>query len=282
MNTSRQSTLFIQRLVSLLRHWISLIILTILLLTACGTPATEPETIVATATDDRIVSDDTPVSELKIIIAIGDSMVSGGRVLKYEGHESTITGGWVIRLQTRLDEDYPGEYQTQNLGIEQVSILGVRSQLPMVIDQNPSIILIQANGDKFNKSTSDDTFKTVLESFQLGMSETIEQILQESPETSIYLVGYPGGIIEYLKLDFPNAVYFEQEVLDDRFRQFNMAMETLAEEYEINFIDILSSWPEDEEERWALFADGMHSDDAGYDLMINIIYDAISDSLESD
>ena len=241
-------------------RWILVLALMGALLTACGAPVTEPETIVV----------------------IGDSLVSGGKLFRYEDHESTIKGGWVTRLQSRLDEDFPGEYQTVNMGYSGIGALGVLAEIPSAIEQNPAIMLIQVGGNDFYGSYSEDSFETKLDSFQLQIEQIIEKIQQDSPETHIYLVGYPLNVIKKYAEQTYSVKYDEQEVVDDRYQRFNDTLESLAGENGIDFINILDSWPKDVEERWALSADGVHPDDDGYDLLTEIIYTAMYENLLSE
>lgn len=290
MNITQRPTLSIQEFFASLWYWILPSVLVVLILTACGTPVIEATaTPTASATVTKTPSATavpspapTNTTEPKSVVAIGDSLVSGGKLAMHEGHESTIKGGWVTRLQARLDEDYPGEYQTVNMGVSGRTVLGIKPVLPEALGRNPAIILIQVGGNDFGGSYSDERFTTLLENFELRMREIVEQILQESPETDIYLVGYPVSIKKYAELSYSFLNYDDQEVLDFRYQQFNNVLESVSIEYGIYFIDILTSWPEEEEARWALSADGLHPDDAGFKFMTDIIYDAILRSLDTE
>lgn len=211
----------------------------------------------------------------KMIVAIGDSLVSGGELRMHQGHESTITGGWVTRLQSMLDDSYPGEYETINMGVSGATALGVQSQLPNAIDLGPSMVLMQVGGNDFRGSYSAESFESKLERFQLQVEQIVEDILEDSPMTAVYIIGYPTNLKQYAEESYPFLNYDEQEVLDDRFRKFNDILAMIAEKHGVNFVDILSHWPDDVEDQWQLSADGIHPDDDGYDLITTVVYNAI-------
>jgi len=49
----------------------------------------------------------------------------------------------------------------------------------------------------------------------------------------------------------------------------------LINEYKFSYVDLPSQWPEEVEESWKFCADGIHPNDAGYDLMTEILYEAL-------
>jgi len=49
----------------------------------------------------------------------------------------------------------------------------------------------------------------------------------------------------------------------------------LTKDYKYSYVDLPSQWPEDIEESWKFCADGIHPNDAGYDLVASILHDTL-------
>ena len=78
--------------------------------------------------------------------------------------------------------------------------------------------------------------------------------------------GTPGTYYEYV-----NAY----ENLQTTFNDYNNVLKKLAQDFEFFCVDLPSQWPGDVEASWRFYADGIHPNNAGYDMMTEILYDAL-------
>ncbi len=64
-----------------------------------------------------------------VIVAIGDSITQADTHWTVNGHKNTIQGGWVTRLGSILNENFPDEYEVINKGINGDTAYGVLDRL---------------------------------------------------------------------------------------------------------------------------------------------------------
>ncbi len=67
----------------------------------------------------------------------------------------------------------------------------------------------------------------------------------------------------------------QQDVVQTVFDDYNNILRELTKDYKLFDVNLPSQWPEDVEESWEFCADGIHPNDAGYDLMANILYNTL-------
>ncbi len=64
-----------------------------------------------------------PLLAKELIVAIGDSITQADTHWTVQGHKNTIQGGWVTRLESILNENFPDEDEVINKGA------GIREQI---------------------------------------------------------------------------------------------------------------------------------------------------------
>lgn len=218
-----------------------------------------------------------------VIVAIGDSITAGGTNWGNQfGHDNKISGGWVTRLQSHLDKDFPSEYRVVNKGLNGDNAKGVLKRLPSaVISLNPGIVLIAiGTNDGYGYTKLYPSSRTV-ETFRAVMDTLLSELHQQLPGTAVFVVGFTSPVKKYADTFGLSGLLsgYDQETLDTKFKQYNEALKEVVKTFGYSYIDISSQWPGDTEARWELLADGLHPNDAGYDKMAELIYTALRDTV---
>ncbi len=84
-------------------------------------------------------------------------------------------------------------------------------------------------------------------------------------------MGMTTVLRKYVHMRFENFLP-AQGVIQNVFNDYNIVLRESAEAFEIFYVDIQSQWPGDTEESWKFYADGIHPNDTGYDLIAKILY----------
>ena len=215
-----------------------------------------------------------PLVAKEVIVAIGDSITQADTHWTVQGHKNTIQGGWVTRLGNLLEDDFPGKYEVVNKGINGDTALGIFDRLYKdVILLKPDIVIIAiGTNDIFgNLGTAPNSTP---DSYQTVMTRVFEKLQQDLPNTPVYVMGMTTVLRKYAHMRFGNFLPL-QEDLKTFFNNYNKVLKKLAQGFERYYVDLPSQWPEEIEESWEFYADGIHPNDAGYDLIATILYDTL-------
>ena len=215
-----------------------------------------------------------PLVAKEVIVAIGDSITQADTHWMVQGHKNTIQGGWVTRLECILNEDFPDEYEVINKGINGDTALGVLSRLDKdVILLEPDIVIIGiGTNDIFGNLSA--VPNSTPDSYQTVMTRIFNKLQLNLPDTPVFVMGMTTALRKYAHLRFGNFLP-AQENLQTIFNDYNNILKKLAQDFELFCVDLPSQWPEDVEASWRFYADGIHPNNAGYDMMTEILYDAL-------
>lgn len=219
-----------------------------------------------------------PLIAKEVIVAIGDSITQADTHWAVQGHKNTIQGGWVTRLGNLLEEDFPDEFKIVNKGINGDTALGVLRRLDRdVILLQPDIVIIAiGTNDIFAKlSTAPNTTP---DAYQSAMTRIFNELQLRLPDTPVFVMSMTTTLRKYAHIRFGNFLP-QQEVIHAVFNDYNNVLKGLTEDFELFYVDLPSQWPEDVKRSWELYADGIHSNDAGYDLMAKVLYDTLRSAI---
>jgi lysophospholipase L1-like esterase len=212
-----------------------------------------------------------------VIVAIGDSITHGGTGWQLLGHRNTIFGGWVTRLQDRLEEDFPGEYQVLNKGIDGDTSNGVNNRLDRdVIAHQPGIVIIGiGTNDAYGYAGVNAPARNA-DDYRAVMTDILDKLKQELPDVPVFIMGMTTPLEKYTDMaGFGGIVYQTQDFLDAQFREYNDVLKELTSKYGYFYVDIPGNWPQDIEGSWEFYSEGLHPNDAGYDKMMEILYSVL-------
>ncbi len=215
-----------------------------------------------------------PLVAKEVIVAIGDSITQADTHWTVQGHKNTIQGGWVTRLGDLLEDDFPDEYEAVNRGINGDTARGVLSRLDrdVILLQPDIVILAIGTNDIFGNLSAvpdltPDSYNTVMtgifKKLQLGL-----------PDTPVFVMGMTTVLREYAHMRFGDFLP-QQEVVQAVFNDYNNVLKRLAWDFKFLYIDLPAQWPGDVETSWRFYADGIHPNNGGYDLMTNTLYNAL-------
>jgi len=215
-----------------------------------------------------------PLVAKEVIVAIGDSITQADTHWMVQGHKNTIQGGWVTRLGNFLEEDFPDEYEVVNRGINGDTALGVLSRLDRdVILLQPDIVIIGiGTNDIFGNLSA--VPNSTPDSYQTVMTRIFNKLQLNLPDTPVFVMGMTTVLRKYVHLRSGNFLS-PQEDIQTIFNDYNNVLKKLAQDFEFFYVDLPSQWPEDVEASWRFYADGIHPNNAGYDLMTEILYDTL-------
>ena len=210
----------------------------------------------------------------EVIVAIGDSITQADTHWAVNGHRNTIQGGWVTRLGKLLEKNFPGEYEVINKGINGDTAPGVLQRLDRdVILLQPDIVIIAiGTNDIFARLSADPS--STPDAYRTTISRIFNKLQVNLPDTPVFAMGMTTPLRKYAHIRFGNFLP-QQNVVQTVFNDYNSILMGLTKDYKFFYVDIPSQWPEDIEVGWKFCADGIHPNDAGYDLMTEILYDAL-------
>jgi len=219
-----------------------------------------------------------PLIAKEAIVAIGDSITQADTHWAVNGHKNTIQGGWVTRLRNLLEKEFPDEYEVVNKGINGDTALGVLRRLDRdVILLQPVIVIIAiGTNDIFARLSA--VPNTTPDSYQTTMTRIFNKLKLDLPDTPIFVMGMTTALRKYAHMRFGNFLP-QQDVVQDVFNDYNNVLKELAYVFKLFYVDIPSQWPGDVEESWKFCADGIHPNNAGYDLMAEILYDTLQSTV---
>ncbi len=87
-------------------------------------------------------------------------------------------------------------------------------------------------------------------------------------------MGMTTVLRKYVHIRFGNFLP-SQKVVQNVFNDYNYVLKELAQHFKIFYVDIPSQWPEGIDKSWKFYADGIHPNDTGYDLMAEILFDTL-------
>ena len=215
-----------------------------------------------------------PLFAKEVIVAIGDSITQADTHWTVQGHKNKIQGGWVTRLESILNENFPDEYEVVNRGINGDTALGVLSRLDRdVILLQPDIVIIGiGTNDIFGNLSA--VPNSTPDSYQTVMTRIFNKLQLNLPDTPAYVMGMTTVLRKYVHSRSGNFLP-PQEDLQTIFDDYNNVLKKLAQDFEFFYVDLPSQWPVDVEASWRFYADGIHPNNAGYDMMTDILYDAL-------
>ncbi len=210
----------------------------------------------------------------EVIVAIGDSITQADTHWTVQGHKNTIQGGWVTRLESILNENFPDEYEVINKGINGDTALGVLRRLDRdVIQLKPDIVIIAiGTNDIFARLSADQS--STPDTYQATMARIFNKLQLKLSDTSVFVMGMSTSLRKYAHMRFGNFLP-QQDVVQAVFDDYNKILKKLTKDYKLFYVDLPSKWPGDIEVSWKFCADGIHPNDAGYDLMANILYNTL-------
>ena len=210
----------------------------------------------------------------EVIVAIGDSITQADTHWTVNGHRNTIQGGWVTRLGNLLEKEFPGEYEVINKGINGDTAPGVLQRLDRdVILLQPDIVIIAiGTNDIFARLSADPS--STPDTYQSTISRIFNKLKRNLSDTTAFALGMTTSLRKYAHIRFGNFLP-QQDAVQAVFNDYNNILRKLAKGYKYFYVDLTSQWPEDIEKSWKFCADGIHPNDAGYDLMTEILYDAL-------
>ncbi len=220
-----------------------------------------------------------PLVAKEVIVAIGDSITQADTHWTVQGHKNTIQGGWVTRLENLLEENFPDEYEVINRGINGDTALGVLRRLDRDVGLlQPDVVIIAiGTNDIFAKLGAPSN--STLDLYQTAMTRIFSKLQNDLPNTPVFVVGMATTLRKYAHMRFGNFLP-TQEVVQATFDDYNDVLKGLAHEFNLLYVDVPSQWPEDIEKSWKFSADGIHPNNAGYDLMAVILYDTLRSTIE--
>ena len=215
-----------------------------------------------------------PLVAKEVIVAIGDSITQADTHWTVNGHRNTIQGGWVTRLGNLLEKEFPGEYEVINKGINGDTAPGVLQRLDRdVILLQPDIVIIAiGTNDIFARLSADPS--STPDAYQSTISRIFNKLQRNLPNTPVFAMGMTTSLRKYAHIRFGNFLP-QQDDMQAVFNDYNNILRKLTKDYKYFYVDLTSQWPEDIEVSWKFCADGIHPNDAGYDLMTEILYDAL-------
>jgi len=210
----------------------------------------------------------------EIVVAIGDSITQADTHWTVNGHRNSTQGGWVTRLGNLLEKNFPGEYEVINKGINGDTALGVLRRLDRdVILLEPDIVIVAiGTNDIFTRLSADPN--STPETYQATIAKIFNKLQLKLPDTPVFAMGMTTSLRKYANIRFGNFLP-QQDVVQTVFDDYNNTLRRLINEYKFSYVDLPSQWPEEVEESWKFCADGIHPNDAGYDLMTEILYEAL-------
>ena len=216
----------------------------------------------------------TPLIAKEVIVAIGDSITQADTHWTVNGHRNTIQGGWVTRLGNLLEKDFPGEYEVINKGINGDTAPGVLQRLDRdVILLQPDIVIIAiGTNDIFARLSADPS--STPDTYQSTISRIFNKLKRNLSDTTAFALGMTTSLRKYAHIRFGNFLP-QQDDMQAVFNDYNNILRKLTKDYKYSYVDLPSQWPEDIEESWKFCADGIHPNDAGYDLVAAIIHDTL-------
>ena len=210
----------------------------------------------------------------EIVVAIGDSITQADTHWTVNGHRNSIQGGWVTRLGNLLEKNFPGEYEVINKGINGDTALGVLRRLDRdVILLEPDIVIVAiGTNDIFTRLSADPN--STPDTYHATIAKIFNKLQLKLPDTPVFAMGMTTSLRKYANIRFGNFLP-QQDVVQTVFDDYNNTLRRLINEYKFSYVDLPSQWPEEVEESWKFCADGIHPNDAGYDLMTEILYEAL-------
>jgi lysophospholipase L1-like esterase len=210
----------------------------------------------------------------EVIVAIGDSITQADTHWAVNGHRNTIQGGWVTRLGNLLEKNFPGEYKVINKGINGDTAPGVLQRLVRdVILLQPDIVIIAiGTNDIFARLSADPSSSP--DAYRTTISRIFNKLQLNLPDTPVFAMGMTTSLRKYAHVRFGNFLP-QQDAVQAVFNDYNNILRKLAKDYKYFYVDLPSQWPEDIEESWEFCADGIHPNDAGYDLVAAILHDTL-------
>jgi len=208
------------------------------------------------------------------VVAIGDSITQADTHWTVNGHRNSIQGGWATRLGNLLEKNFPGEYEVINKGINGDTALGVLQRLDRdVILLEPDIVIVAiGTNDIFARLSSDPN--STPETYHATIAKIFKKLQLKLPDTHVFTMGMTTSLRKYTQIRFGNFLP-QQNVTQTVFNDYNNILSGLSKNYKFFYVDLTSHWPGDVEESWKFCADGIHPNDAGYDLMTEILYEAL-------
>jgi lysophospholipase L1-like esterase len=215
-----------------------------------------------------------PLVAKEVIVAIGDSITQADTHWTVNGHRNTIQGGWVTRLGNLLEKEFPGEYEVINKGINGDTATGVLQRLDRdVILLQPDIVIIAiGTNDIFARLSADPS--STPDAYQSTISRIFNKLQRNLSDTTVFALGMTTSLRKYAHIRFGNFLP-QQDDMQAVFNDYNNILRKLTKDYKYSYVDLPSQWPEDIEESWKFCADGIHPNDAGYDLVAAIIHDTL-------
>ncbi len=190
-----------------------------------------------------------------IYVALGDSLTAGVGVENYKNSFPYI-------LSKKMSSN--GNVILKNRSVSGFKTEDLKKELlPLAIDDNPDIITLFIGVNDVHGRVSKENFKKNY--------EDIIKSLKDNTYAEIHIINLPFIGSNRLILP-PYNMYF-----DSRTQDFNKIIKELAQNYNLNYIDIYSDTKKEFKKSNDYYSkDLFHPSDKGYSLWANIIYDNLN------
>ncbi len=180
-----------------------------------------------------------PLVAKEVIVAIGDSITQADTHWSVQGHRNTIQGGWVARLENRLCEDFPDEYEVVNKGINGDTVQGVLNRLDRdVILLQPDIVIVAIGTNDIFGNLSEVPNMTP-DSYQSTMALVFDKLQLNLPDTPVFVMSMITVLRKYAHMRFGEFLP-QQEVVQAAFNNHNNIIKGLSQNFKLFYVDIPS------------------------------------------
>ena len=198
------------------------------------------------------------------IIVFGDSITYGAWDKE---------GGWVARLRRFIDEKYPEQHITYNLGISGDTSKDVLERVELeakrrIFEKSPLIIFqIGINDSAILSSKRNEEWISIKE-FERNIKRLIFEARKITDNNKIFFVGHV-----FVDEKKTHPVPFDKNVTytNDNVRKYNETVKEICDKEKIGFIDVLPDFKK--QDLGHLLQDGVHPTTSGHEIIFRTVRD---------
>lgn len=175
------------------------------------------------------------------------AVILGDSIAVSQGASDPLSAGWDVNLKSDLFERYGNDIQWDNKASSGTLVDYCLTRAPEIEDSTDLVLICVGRNDRNYYTPSE---------FRKKYALLIRVIKRNAPNADIFCIVEPPMV----SLD------------ESKFSGIRNAIRKVSFDAEVNYLNVWSTFPTDQDDLDALLMDGLHPNDKGYKLMSNYIY----------
>lgn len=186
-----------------------------------------------------------------------NAVILGDSIAVSQGASDPLLTGWDVDLRESLFEKYSNDILWDNKASSGTLVDYCLARAPEIEEMTDLVLICVGRNDRNYYTPSE---------FSRKYAQLIRLIKRKAPKADIFCIVEPPMV----------------SADESKFYGIRKAIRKVSSDYDVNYLNVWSAFPTDQEDLSTLLMDGLHPNDEGYQLMSKYIYKRLVWAINSD